>query len=98
MSVWHSRLLGDALSAPIYSAEIEQTFQRLFVSAGCPPEMAVFTRQEAGAMHCQVTAYFSPAAAKIAQALMAQPCNPPSRQGLELLAGSPDCWQILFQE
>jgi hypothetical protein len=98
MSVWHSKSLGDALSASIYTAEIEQTFQPWFASAGCPPEMAVFTRQEPGAMHCEVTAYFSPAATKIAQAFLAQPCNPPESVGLTLLAGSPACWQTLFQE
>jgi hypothetical protein len=48
MNGWHSKSLGDALSASIYTAEIEQIFQPWFASAGCPPEMAVFTRQEPG--------------------------------------------------
>jgi hypothetical protein len=98
MNLWHSKSLGDALSAPIYTAEIEQIFQPLFASAGRPPAMAVFTRQEPGAMHCQVTVYFSPAAAKIAAAFAAQPCNPPEVDGLTLLAGSPACWTTLFKE
>jgi hypothetical protein len=98
MNIWHSKSIGDAISAPIYTAEIEQIFRPLFASAGYPPEMAVFTRQEPGNMHCKVTVYFSPAATKIALAFAAQPCNTPEIDGLTLLAGSPACWQTLFQE
>lgn len=98
MSIWYSKPLGDALSASIYTAEIEQTFQPVFAAAGHPPAMAVFTRQEPGVIHCKVTVYFSPAAEKIARAFTAQPCNPPETDGLTLLAGNPACWKILFQE
>ncbi|PKN90995.1 MAG: hypothetical protein CVU44_21285 [Chloroflexi bacterium HGW-Chloroflexi-6] len=98
MNVWYSKPLGDALSASIYTAEIEQIFQPVFAAAERPPAMAVFTRQEPGAMHCEVTAYFSPAATKIALAFAAQPCNPPEISGLTLLAGSPACWKTLFKE
>jgi hypothetical protein len=98
MNIWYSKPLGDAISAPIYTAEIEQAFQPWFASAGCPPEMAIFTRQEPGEMHCQITAYFSPAAAQVALAFAAQPCNPPEINGLTLLAGSPASWQALFQD
>lgn len=98
MSIWHSKSLGDALSASIYTAEIEQIFQPLFEAEGCPAEMAIFTRQEPGAMHCEVIAYFSPAAIKIARKFSAQACNPPNLQGLELLAGSSNCRQALAQE
>lgn len=98
MSIWHSKPLGDAISASIYTAEIEQIFQPIFAAAGCPSAMAVFTRQEPGVIHCKVTVYFSPAAEKIARAFTAQPCNPPETDGLTLLAGDPACWKILFQE
>jgi hypothetical protein len=98
MNPWHSKSLGDAIAASIDLAEIEQAFALLFEAQGRPAEMAVFTRQEPGVMHCEVTAYFSPAATKIAQAFLAQPCNSPEIGGLTLWAGSPACWQTLFQE
>jgi hypothetical protein len=98
MSPWYSKSLGDAIAASIDLTEIEQAFAPLFASAGGPPAMAIFIRQEPGAMHCEVTAYFSPAAAKIAAAFAAQPCNPPEIDGLTLLAGSPACWKTLFKE
>ena len=96
MPVWHSKSLGDGISAAIYTAEIERVFHPIFESAGQPAEMAVFTRREEGSLHCEVLAYFSPAAADIARAFSAQPCEQPARQGLELLAGSPECWRVIF--
>lgn len=94
--MWHRVSLGDGLSAPIYADEIRHSFQPLFEQAGCPADMAVFTRSEQGAVHCEVIAYFSPAAAQVARAFSARVCDPPGRQGLDLLAGSSDCWQALF--
>jgi hypothetical protein len=85
------------IAASITLAEIERAFTPFFDAQGQPAEMAVFTRQEPGVMHCEVTAYFSPAALTLAHRFLAQPCKPPEPQGLELLAGSVNCWQILFQ-
>jgi len=98
MPNWHSKSLGDGVSAPIYTAEIEQVFLPLFEAAGQPAEMAVFTRNEPGPLHCEVMAYFSPAAAKVALAFSAQACQLPARHGMELLAGAPTCWDVLFYE
>jgi len=97
MNTWHSKPLGDAVTASIDLAEIERAFAPLFETQGRPAEMAVFTRQEPGVMHCEVTAYFSPAALTLARRFLAWPCNPPEPQGLELLAGNVNCWQVLFQ-
>lgn len=94
--MWYCISLGDGLSASIYTDEINRIFQPLFDLAGCPDDMAVFTRQERGTVHCEVIAYFSPAAAETARAFSAKGCNPPDRQGLELLAGSSGCWAALF--
>ena len=96
MSFWHSKPLGDGISAAIYTVEIERVFQTMFEAVGQPVEMAVFTRREEGSLHCEVLAYFSPAAADIARAFSAQPCEQPARQGLELLAGSSECWRVIF--
>jgi len=77
--------------------EIRQTFRAKFKAAGKPADMAVYTRHDSeGRLHCEVTAYFSPAAAEVAKAFDAQPCNPPRKTGLELLAGSESSWARLF--
>lgn len=85
--------------AAMPSAEIEEHFQRSFIAAGKPPDMAVFLRSESeGRLHCEVIAYFSPAAAEVAQAFKAQPCATPVRAGLGLLAGDEQAWSVLFHE
>ena len=82
--------------ADIPSEEIKRLFQPLFESAGRPAEMAVFTRHEEGSLHCEWVAYFSPAAAAVANAVEASLCEKPIQEGLNLLAGSNECWSILF--
>jgi len=81
------------------SDEIEAMFLQAFKAAGQPTNMAVFTRPESdGRLHCEVMAYFSPAAKDIAQAFDAEPCEQPMRAGLGLLAGDKLAWSVLFPE
>jgi len=95
---WYSVSLGDGIMAGTPSAEIEATFFEEFTAAGEPLEMAVFTRPESeGRLYCEVIAYFSPAAANVAKAFDALPCEKPARLGLGLLAGDERCWSVLFQ-
>ncbi len=94
---WYSKPLGDGMWADVPSEEIKRLFQPLFESAGRPAAMAVFTRHEEGSLHCEWVAYFSPAAAEVAQAVEAVPCEKPIREGLTLLAGNDECWAILFE-
>jgi len=99
MNNWYSVSLGDGMMAPVPSAEIEELFQRSFTAAGKPHDMAVFTRSESeGRLHCEVIAYFSPAAVNVAKAFDAQPCAKPARVGLGLLAGNKGSWSVLFPE
>lgn len=99
MNSWYSISLGDGIMASMPTAQIEETFQRTFESSGRPPEMAVFTRSESeGRLHCEVIAYFSPAAWQVAVACDAAPCNTPVRSGLSLLAGDERAWSLLFPE
>ena len=80
-------------------AEIEKIFQPLFEAAGMPADMAVFTRHESeGRLHCEVIAYFSPAAAKVAKMVGAEPCEKPARRELGLLMGEIRAWEVLFTE
>lgn len=99
MNHWYSLSLGDGIMAAMPSVEIEEQFQRVYQSAGKPPEMAVFLRSESeGRLHCEVIAYFSPAASQVAKAFDAQPCVKPARPGLSLLAGDEQAWSVLFHE
>ena len=99
MESWYSIGLGDGIIAATPSAEIEESFLQSFNAAGRPSDMAVFTRPESeGRLHCEVIAYFSPAAQEVAKAFDAQPCEKPARAGLGLLAGNQRCWSVLFPE
>jgi hypothetical protein len=99
MKPWYCLSLGDGIMAPTPTAEIEEAFLQVFAAAGSPPEMAVFTRPESESrLHCEVMAYFSPAAQGIAEAFDAEPCEKPARAGLGLLAGGEECWSVLFPE
>ena len=96
---WYCLSLGDGMMAPTPSAEIEERFQESFAAAGKPDDMAVFTRPESeGRLHCEVIAYFSPAASDVANAFDAEPCEKPARAGLGLLAGSDRSWSVLFPD
>lgn len=99
MDTWHSKSLGDGMMAAMPADEIEAAFLQLFSAAGKPLDMAVFTRHESeGRLHCEVMAYFSPAARDVAQAFDAEPCEKPSRAGLGLLVGDTLSWSALFLE
>jgi hypothetical protein len=99
MDTWYTKELGDGIMATMPSEEVKQVFQRSFHAGGDPLDMAVFTRLESeGRLHCEVIAYFSPAAKDVAIAFDAQPCEKPARSGLGLLAGDQGSWSVLFPE
>ncbi len=97
MHTWFRKALGDGLTAYEPSAEIEQAFVPLYEAAGRPADMAVFTRYESeGRLQCEVTAFFSPAAAEVARRMGAVPCARPPRDHLTLLVGDAGSWDVLF--
>ena len=99
MSHWFAKRLGDALLAGESLSRIEERFRAEYERVGRPPDMAVFVRHESeGRLHCEVRAYFSPAAARVARAVDAAPCNPPVPEGLDLLEGAPESWRALFPD
>jgi hypothetical protein len=99
MNRWFSLALGDALTAHRTLAEIQGAFASRCGPTGLTPEQAVLTRHDSeGRLHCEVTAYFSPAAAGLAREFGAHACVQPDRRGLDLLAGDPHCWASLFGE
>jgi hypothetical protein len=96
---WCALALGDAMTADRRITEIEAAFRGVFVAAGQPPQMAVLKRHDTErSLHCEVTVYFSPAAAALARSFGAQPCARPLRSNLDLLAGDARCWAALFPE
>ena len=99
MEHWYLIILGDEMTSSMISDDIERAFLKSYIAAGKPHDMAVFKRSESeGHLHCEVTAYFPPAAAEVARAFDAQPCGRPSRLGLTLLAGDELCWPVLFPD
>ncbi|RJQ74597.1 MAG: hypothetical protein C4519_16465 [Desulfobacteraceae bacterium] len=99
MTVWFSKNLGDAMFASEALGQIEALFVSKCTKAGCPKEMALFIRHESeGRLHCEVKAYFSPAAADVAREIGASPCQKPFPDGLSLAAGAEECWSVLFPE
>jgi hypothetical protein len=95
---WYSVGIGDGIMAVEPAAEIEALFLKAFAAAGSPSDMAVFIRHESeGRLHCEVVAYFSPAAGEVAKAFDAKPCERPQRSGLGLLAGDEQVWATLFK-
>ena len=94
---WFSKSLGDGVWAYSKTDQVKDVFQPLFVLAGRPTDMAVFTRHELeGRLQCEAIAYFSPAAAALAREVGARPCDRPTTYDLDLLAGHPGCWAVLF--
>ena len=69
--------------------EIQRRFDEAYRDAGQPQAMGLFIRHVSeGRLHCEALVYFSPAAAAVARECDAEPCAPPAREGLDLLAGS----------
>ena len=97
MSSWFSLPLGDAVTAVVPGAKLEDEARKMFAALGEPADFAVFSRLDtAASLHCEVTLYFSPAAAQIAGRSGARPCARPSRHGLELVVGDARSWTTLF--
>lgn len=96
MNEWFCKHLGDGILATVPLGQIEDLFRAEYARAGAPGDMALFVRQSAGGLHCEVSVYFSPAAAAVARAVDAAPCPRPLPAGLSLLVGAADCWATLF--
>ena len=97
MNAWFYKSLGDAIMAAGPAEQIRAAFLSLFESEGRPSEMAVFSRTDSeGRLHCEISVYFSPAAAEVAKLFDAKPSERPLKAGLDLLAGDQDSWSVLF--
>lgn len=85
---WFRLSLGAADLAVPALDEVRRAVDTQWRAAGCPPDLAAFSRHESeGRLHCELIVYFSPAAAAVAQALGARPGSRPGPHGLAHLAG-----------
>lgn len=96
MSTWFSADLGDGVAAYNPSNQIQEVFMPLFAAAGCPKDMAVFSRYDLEKN--VVTAYFTPSAHLVGKVFKAVPCEKPSSDGIGLLVGEAGSWDIFFPE
>lgn len=85
---WSRLNLGAADLADTALADVCLATRAHWHAAGCPEDLAVFSRHESeGRLHCELIVYFSPAATDLAQQLGAAPCAPPGPHDLAALAG-----------
>jgi hypothetical protein len=94
MKSWFSSELGNNASAYEPTAQIQKAFKTLFMDTGFPQDMAIFSVNDLE--KDMVTVYFTPSAHIIAKLFNACLCNKPSINGLDLLCGGPNCWNLLF--
>jgi hypothetical protein len=98
-SAWFTKNLGDAMLAGEASSQLEALFLSTCENSGSSGKIAIFMRHESeGRLHCEVKVYFSPDAVALAKAVDADPCARPSRDGLSLLVGAENSWQVLFPD
>lgn len=99
MNRWFMRSLGDGVLAGEHIDSIKAIFVPAYTEAGCPRDMALFSRHESdGRLHCEVQVFFSPSSAHVAKEIGATACERPEPGNLDLLAGSENSWQVLFPE
>ncbi len=96
MQGWHCKDLGNGVAASAPSMRIQRLFPPMFLEAGRPSDMAVFSRHDRRAN--TVTVYFSPRALHLAALFEALPCDKPSSEGIGLLVGAQRSWGIHFPD
>ena len=94
MPTWFSKDLGDGMAAYDPRLQIMDAFVPMFAAAGCPIDMAVFSRYDLRTN--VVTVYFSPRASELAGIFGAQPCEKPSRDDLCLSVGDVRAWEHFY--
>jgi hypothetical protein len=99
MNDWFLKNLGDPMLAHDQQEQIKQLLLSVYARSNRPGEMAAFIRHESeGRLHCEVKIYFSPMLVSIAREVDAQPCEKPAPDGMSMLVGSQESWDILFPE
>lgn len=95
MASWHSKDVGDGLSALGPSSRLHEAFIALVKAGHTPPGIGVFSRYDLRAN--TVTWYFSPDAELLAKSFGASPCEKPTpNKGFALSVGDSRSWEIHF--
>lgn len=95
MMTWYSKELGDGIEAAAPRFQIQEAFAPIFAAAGCPIDMAAFSRYDLEKNI--VTVYFSPGASVLAKAFGAAPCEKPKKvEGFGLLVGDARATEFFY--
>lgn len=92
MLTWYAKILGDGVTASAPRKQIMDAFSPVFGAAGCPIDMALFSRMD----HNVVTMYFTPQASDFGKLFGAVPCEQPPREGTALLIGDQRAWEHFY--
>jgi hypothetical protein len=93
---WTALDLGDGVTALEPLERLRTRVDELARRADGDGPVVLLTRRDDAGLHCRVTAFFSPAAAELAEAVGARPCPRPPRAGLDYAAGDPAWGEALF--
>jgi hypothetical protein len=95
MTQWYSKDIGDGSQAFAPTKEIHSAFIPMFIAAGQPIDMAVFSCNDL--KRNIVTVYFSPGASALAEMFGARPCEKPKKENeLGLLVGDQRCLELFY--
>ena len=96
---WYSKPIGDGMMSTLFENTLEEVFRQYFRASEPPADAAIFVSHRlARGLHCEVTAWFSPALRPVALDQGAQPSRSPAPGDLRLVAGSESCWSVLFPD
>ena len=88
MNTWFKKELGDAVMAAPVLETLKEQHAAMYGAADVAESPPLLVRYDAsGGLHCEVTVYFSPAAASLANLIHAEACATPVLTGASLLAG-----------
>lgn len=90
MATLFTKELGDGVLAGAELDKVECLVKEEM--QGGFDQVAAFTRQVSGGLHCSVVLYLTPMASRIAVATGAHPCGTPVQAGLTMLAGPEGAW------
>ncbi len=73
MPSWFKKELGDAIWAAPYLETLKEKFVSIYEASCATGEVVLVKYDSASKLHCEVTVYFSPAAATLATSVNAEP-------------------------
>ena len=88
MSMWFKKQLGDAVMAAPVLETLKEKYIAMYAAPHSNDSPQVWVQYDAaGGLHCEVTVYFSPAAAALAMSVGAEVTTAPSLESVSPLMG-----------